>query len=70
MNQYLQYIRYLLKAKNAHGLHSPFVFDLYQGAISVKNTSVLSLMALNKYEQLLFKVLNSNFNFYRCKFIY
>lgn len=28
------YINYLLKAGNAHGLHSPFVFDLYCNEIS------------------------------------
>ena len=30
------YLKYLLKATNAHGIHSPFVFKLYTEAISVK----------------------------------
>lgn len=57
MNKYWQYIKYLWKAQNAHGLHSPFVFALYQQAICKKDTTILAF-PLRKYEQLLFKVLN------------
>ena len=32
------YIEYLLKAGNAHGLHSPFVFDLYCDEIAHRKT--------------------------------
>jgi hypothetical protein len=56
MNKYFQYIRYLWKARNAHGLHSPFVFDLYQNAIRGKDVPFLSV-PIRKYEQLLLKVL-------------
>ncbi len=32
---YLQFIRYYFKSGNAHGLHSPFVYDLYTNAIRI-----------------------------------
>lgn len=30
----ISYLKYILKAGNSHGLHSPFVFDLYDSEIS------------------------------------
>ncbi len=35
------YLQYLMKAKNAHGLHSPFVFDLYTKAITPPSPQAL-----------------------------
>lgn len=36
--QVLRYIQYLLKAGNAHHIHSPFVFDLYTNLIQSKKS--------------------------------
>lgn len=33
INHILNYIKYLLKAKNQHGIHSPFVYELYNNVI-------------------------------------
>lgn len=35
-HQFKAYINYLSKAKNEHGLHSPFLFDFYNEVISSK----------------------------------
>ena len=38
---YLQFIRYYFKSGNAHGLHSPFVYDLYTNAIRIHRSKGL-----------------------------
>jgi len=38
MNHVLRYLLYRLKAGNAHGLHSPFVYDLYNKVICDEKT--------------------------------
>ncbi|MDD3877026.1 MAG: class I SAM-dependent methyltransferase [Bacteroidales bacterium] len=48
--QAASYLKYFLSAKNAHGIHSPFVFDLYNNVIrnSKSIDSVSSIEALRK----------------------
>ena len=35
---YFDFLRYYFKAKNAHGIHSPFIFDFYNSVFKAKNT--------------------------------
>ena len=37
IKQLLRYLYYIINAKNEHGIHSPFVFDLYTNIIKDKN---------------------------------
>ena len=63
--QILAYINYLIRSKNQHGIHSPFVFDfvtkgLYQ---KQKNQNKINLKSANlnfskSEEKLLYKILN------------
>jgi predicted O-methyltransferase YrrM len=51
----IKYLRYWFSAKNAHGLHSPFVFELYNEVISKKG----SYYSFDKIEHLRKKLLIS-----------
>lgn len=51
----IKYIRYLLSSNNAHGIHSPFVFYLYNEVINKKG----SYYSFDKIEQLRKKLLAS-----------
>lgn len=51
----LRYFKYWLSAKNAHGIHSPFVFELYNEALNKKG----SYYAFDRIEQLRKKLLQS-----------
>lgn len=37
---FLDFIKYFAKAKNAHGIHSPFIFDFYTKVYKDKNKSI------------------------------
>ena len=61
----LAYINYLIRSKNQHGIHSPFVFDfatkgLYQRQKNQRNVNLnSSYLAFSKAEEkLLIKILN------------
>lgn len=61
----LAYIKYLIRSKNQHGIHSPFVFDfvtkgLYQKQKnhSKPNLNPRSLELSQSEEKLLYKILN------------
>jgi predicted O-methyltransferase YrrM len=43
-------IRYFFRATNAHGIHSPFIYDLYTRVISVSK-NYYALEELNRYRQ-------------------
>lgn len=51
-----KYLKYLLSAKTAHGIHSPFVFDLYNEVINKKG----NYYSFDKIELLRTKLLISN----------
>jgi predicted O-methyltransferase YrrM len=51
----VRYLKYLFSSKNAHGIHSPFVFELYNGVIAQKG----SYYAFDRIEQLRKKLLLS-----------
>jgi len=38
--RYFAYLKYFLRAKNAHGLHSPFLYDFYNQCLSIKNHAI------------------------------
>ncbi len=48
LNKIFKYINYLLKAKSAHGIHSPFVFKLIHELIETRNTDYYQFTELNK----------------------
>jgi predicted O-methyltransferase YrrM len=54
--QVVEYIRYRMKATTAHGLHSPFVFDLYNTVI----TDTTPFYVFDKIESVRSKMLLSN----------
>nr|WP_321222994.1 class I SAM-dependent methyltransferase [uncultured Psychroserpens sp.] len=54
MFQILQYIKFLFKSTNQHGVHSPFVYDLVTKCFYDK-TIYPEYMLLKKYRALLFK---------------
>lgn len=39
MGMIIDYLKYYFKAKNVHGVHSPFVFDFYQNVFKNQNTA-------------------------------
>lgn len=59
MNTFLikEYIKYLLKAKDAYALHSPFVFELYTKIIHAASKDTTSIKAI---EQIRAKFLKSH----------
>ncbi len=48
INKLFKYSNYLLSAKTAHGVHSPFVFKLIHEFIEAKNTDYYPFKELNK----------------------
>lgn len=48
LNKIFKYFNYLLKAKTAHGVHSPFVFKLIHELIETNNTDYYQFTELNK----------------------
>ncbi|MEO9077418.1 MAG: class I SAM-dependent methyltransferase, partial [Gelidibacter sp.] len=48
MHRILSYIKFLLKSKNQHGVHSPFVYDLLTKCFYDK-TNYLEYEALKAY---------------------
>ncbi|RRB06790.1 O-methyltransferase [Larkinella rosea] len=49
------YIKYLLKARDAHSLHSPFVFDLYSTIIRPDNPEEQAFVPIHALQQELLK---------------
>jgi len=56
----MKYIRFFIGAKNAHGIHSPFVYKLYTKGL--KNNSINGVKKLKQPSKALVQIVNY-FNF-------
>ena len=60
MGNLMNYIRFFIGAKNAHGIHSPFVYKLYTKGL--KNNSINGVKKLKQPSKALVQIVNY-FNF-------
>ena len=57
--KYMNYLSYLLKAKNQYNLHSPYLFSFYNELIASKINRNVIIPPLEKDEQIIYKIINS-----------
>ncbi len=55
MNKIIKYLNYLIKAKSAHGVHSPYVYKFIHELIETKNEAYYQFKELDRVRQELFK---------------
>jgi hypothetical protein len=55
----MNYLLYLLKAKDQYNLHSPYLFSFYNELIASKINRNIMVPSLEKDEQIIYKIINS-----------